>query len=68
MMHGISEEPPSQGAGPMEGTLWRYHLCLKPISMEIQRQPQFEAAFITILVDMLDMDMVEVDVVDMDIV
>jgi len=36
--------------------------------MEIQRQPQFEAAFITILVDMLDMDMVEVDVVDMDIV
>ena len=25
---GEFEEPPSQGAGPMGGTLWRYHLCL----------------------------------------
>jgi hypothetical protein len=27
-MLGISEEPSSQGAGPMGETLWRYHLCL----------------------------------------
>lgn len=69
MMHGISEEPPSQGAGPMEGTLWRYHPCLKPISMEILQQPQFEAVFRTIMVDRhAEHGHVEVDVADMDMV
>lgn len=53
----------------MEGTLWRYHLCLKPISMEISQQPQFEAVFMTTLVDRhAEHGHVEVDVADMDMV